>query len=128
MESTKTINPQAPADYDRAIDKIRDEMAQSKSCYVSAVGEFLTEYLRGHRSAAGAILAAGKSIKGSLEAMSGEAKRHKEGNMAVLDGKTAFGIVLRYYGISGQPDEPEPQAGERDQEDDLSLDALLGLL
>ena len=119
-------NPQAAADYDRAMDKIRDEMAKSKARYVAVVGEYMTDYLRRHRESAGAILREGKTIAGSLEAMRAEAKKSQEGGVGILDDETAFGIVLDYFGIGRQetaaPEKAEPAP------DDLSLDALLGVL
>lgn len=100
----KTTSPPA-AEYASAMDKIRDEMAKSSNArYVQVVGEFLTGYLQTHPEAEGAILTRGKSIAGSLFAMREEAEKVKEGNVAVLDDQTAFGIVLGYFGIKGGPD------------------------
>ena len=112
--------------YDRAMDAIRDEMAKGGN-YVRVVGEFLTEYLRGHPAAAEALTAKDKSIAGSLKAMRAEAQRHSEGGVAVLDDATAFGIVLKYYGIQAAPTgvpAAKPQAPADDP--DLDLDSLLG--
>lgn len=90
-------------DFNRAIDKIRDEMAKKGSGrYVQVVGEYLTDYLQAHPEAAGAILAEGKTIKGSLDAMRQEAQKHREGNVAVLDDAAAFSVVLKYFGIKGE--------------------------
>lgn len=127
-------NTQAHADFDRAIDKIRDEMAKSKSRYVEVVGEYLTGYLRGYPAAAGAILAQGKTIQGSLAAMRKEAEKVKDGGVAVLDDETGFRIVLKYFGIEGKPTETSPAlAGGatpplQEKAGELSLDALLGVL
>lgn len=137
-EAAKTI-PQTPADYDRAIDKLRDEMAASKSRYIQVVGDYLTGYLRGHPAAAGAILAKDKTIAGSLAAMRKEAEKVKDGGMAVLDDETAFGIVLGYFGIKGTGNTSDalraPASIERGAEAaavlpdaDLDLDALLGVM
>lgn len=121
-ENVKTMDPQAHADYERAVDKIRDEMAKDGGRYVQVVGEFLTEYLRTHPGAAAAILKEDKTVKGSLGAMRDAARREQSGGVGILDDETAFRIVLGYYGI--QADRPEPQA-EDPAADDLSLDALL---
>lgn len=131
--------------YNAAIDKIRDEMAKKGSGrYVQVVGEYLTDYLQAHPDAAGAILAAGKTIKGSLDAMRQEAQKHREGNVAVLDDATAFGIVLGYFGIKGKataaagtssvsaealPPSPKGKAVETAAPapvDPFDLDALMG--
>lgn len=90
------------AEYATAMDKLRDEMAKNSGRrYVQVVGEFLTGYLMEHPEAEAAILDKGKSIAGSLTAMRKEAEKVKEGNVAVLDDQTAFGIVLGYFGIKG---------------------------
>lgn len=113
-------------EYNRAVDRIRDEMAGSKSAYVRVVGEYLTEYLGTHPEAAGAILAEGVTIKGSLEAVKAEARKHSEGGVGVVDDETAFGIVREYYGIRPAPaarTAAKPQAPAEDP--DLDLDSLL---
>lgn len=89
-----------PKTYARAMDKLRDEMAENAgNRYVQVVGEYLTDYLLDHPEAEAAILADGKSIKGSLSAMEAEARKVKVGSVAVLDDQTAFGIVRGYFGI-----------------------------
>ena len=113
--------------YSRAVDRVRDEMAGDKSAYVRVVGDFLTEYLRAHPEAAGAILEEKKSIKGSLEAVKAEAKKHSEGGVGVVDDTTAFGIVLNYFGIDPAA-KPAPAAKAQAPADELSLDALMGVL
>lgn len=125
------------ADYDKAVDKLRDEMAASKSRYIQVVGDYLTGYLRGHPAAAGAILAKDKTIAGSLAAMRKEAEKVKDGGVAVLDDETAFGIVLAYYGIKGEATETSSVTGKAGDtfpigegikgDADLDLDALLAL-
>ena len=120
-------NPQASADFNRAIDKIRDEMARKGTTYVRVVGEYLTEHLRRHPEHAAAILEKDRDIAGSLHKMRSEAEKRKEGGVAVLDDETAFGIVLEYYGIQAAPaarTAAKPQAPADDP--DLDLDSLLG--
>lgn len=95
-----------PATYTTAMDKIRDEMAKSKDNYTQVVGEYLTDYLLAHPEAEAALLAKGKSIAGSLDAVRKEAKKVKTGNMAILDDRTVFGIVLGYFGIKSEQDVP----------------------
>lgn len=93
-----------PTEYASAMDKLRDEMAKSKDKYVQVVGEYLTDYLLAHPEAEAALLEKGKSIKGSLETVRKEAEKVKQGNVAVLDDRTVFGIVLGYFGLKSEPD------------------------
>lgn len=103
--ATKTKSASPPqVEYATAMDKIRDEMAKSKDNYVQVVGEYLTDYLLAHPEVEAALLDKGKSIKGSLETVRKEAEKVKQGNMAILDDRTVFGIVLGYFGIKGEPD------------------------
>ena len=120
---SETMNPQAAADFDRAMDKIRDEMAKSDAKYVAVVGEYMTDWLRRHRESAGAILKENKTLAGSLEAMKAEARKRQDNGVGILDDETAFGIVLTYFGIGRE----EGTAGGT-ADDDLSLDALLGVV
>ena len=93
-----------PEEYASAMDKLRDEMAKSKDKYVQVVGEYLTDYLLAHPEAEAALLEKGKSIEGSLETVRGEAQKVRQGNVAVLDDRTVFGIVLGYFGLKSEPD------------------------
>ena len=93
-----------PTEYASAMDKLRDEMAKNDDNYVQVVGEYLTEYLLQHPEAEAAMLDKGKSIKGSLDAVRKEAQKVKQGNVAVLDDRTVFGIVLGYFGLKSDPD------------------------
>lgn len=99
----KTASP--PPAYASAVDKIRDEMAKGKGRYVQVVGEYLTDYLLGHTEAEAAILDSKKSIAGSLEEMKKEARKEAVNGCGVLDDQTAFGIVLKYFGIKGEATE-----------------------
>ena len=125
-------NPQAIAE---ATDKIRDEMAKEKGAYVRVVGEYLTERLQDHPEDAAAILAKGKTIQGSLAQVQAAARKEAVGGVAVLSDEAAFGIVLQYYGIAATGeaapvDRPRPaqEPAKPAPMDDLSLDALLGVL
>ena len=93
-----------PTEYASAMDKLRDEMAKDADNYVQVVGEYLTDYLLQHPEAEEAMLDKAKSIKGSLDAVRKEAQKVKQGNVAILDDKTVFGIVLGYYGLKSVPD------------------------
>ena len=93
-----------PVEYACGMDKIRDELAKDSRQYVQVVGEFLTGYLLKHPEAEEKIMAQGKSIAGSLRAMEDAARKVKQGSVAVLDDRTAFGIVLGYFGIEDGED------------------------
>ena len=88
-----------PVEYACGMDKIRDELAKDSRQYVQVVGEFLTGYLLKHPEVEEKIMAEGKSIAGSLKAMEDAARKARQGSVAVLDDRTAFGIVLGYFGI-----------------------------
>ena len=89
--------------YDTAMDRLRDEMARnSENLYITAVGEYLTDYLTEHPASAAAINQKDKSIAGSLKAMEAEARKRKRGSVAVLDDRTAFKVVRGYYGIEDE--------------------------
>ena len=125
-------------DYPSAIDKIRDEMALNDERYVQIVGEYLTEYVQSHPEAGEKILDKDKDIKGSLNSVRAEAEKHKEGNVGVVDDATAFGIVLRYFGIeetgntgeatSSGPSGHIPMKGKAKEADPFDLDALIGAM
>lgn len=86
--------------YNKAIDKIRDEMAaNANDGYIAAVGEYLTEYIRGHKDEADKVMADGKTIKGSLAAASEEARKKQRGNVAVLSYEEVYKLVREYYGF-----------------------------
>ena len=119
--------------FGKAIDKIRDEMAASKSRYVQVVGSMLTEFVQKHPDCAEKILAQGKTVAGSLDAMRSEAKKQAQGGVGVIDDQQGMEIVLGYFGIKAEADGAEKTAeAERvperaaEQADELSLDALLG--
>lgn len=98
----KNDKAQTPAVFERAIDKIRDEMANSKQGYVQAVGEALTEYLQGHPEAEEKLLAKGKTIAGAVKAVEDEARKNKTGNVGVVDPAKGFEIIMGYFGIDAK--------------------------
>ena len=123
-------------DFDKAMERIRDEMAKNSQRYVQVVGEYLTEYLQKHPEAAKKLASGKKSISGSLAAMRKEAEKQKEGNVAVLDDAEAFGIVLRYYEAEPLPARAEKEtapdkrrrAEKAAEADPFDLDALMGVM
>ena len=111
-----------------AIDKIRDEMAMSNKRYVQIIGEYLTGYVQTHPEAGEKILAVDKDIHGSIHWIRSEAEKHKEGNVGIVDDETAFGIVLKYFGItpSQSPSAPAlPLKGASQGEAQTSADVDL---
>lgn len=109
---------------DKAIDKIRDEMAgKANNPYVQYVGDYLTEYVQRHPEAAGAILTEGKTIEGSLKEMEKYAREHKSGNCAVVSDQDGFGIVMKYFGIGEKADNEAKTANVCGF--DIGLDSLL---
>ncbi|WLR54855.1 hypothetical protein LC048_21045 [Mesobacillus subterraneus] len=88
----------------KAIEKIQGEMnSNSNNPYIQVVGNFLLHHLDGDQGAAEKILAEDKTIAKSLEAMRRAAEKKKVGNMAVLTDAEGFAVVLKYFGIDGQP-------------------------
>ena len=136
--ATKSKTASTPKTFTNAIDMLRDEMATSTTRYVQVVGEFMTDYLLEHPEDQDTVLNSGKSIKGSVEQMKTEAAKHKEFNVAVLDDETAFGIVLKYFGLKDKRGKKGPgETGETtfspavttplppDPVDPFDLDALI---
>ena len=107
-----------------SIDKIRDEMAAaSGNPGVARIGEYLTEYVRRHPGAAGAICAEGKSIAGALAALEAYAKKQpRHGSCVMVDDETAFGIVMGYYGIGKGEGRVGAASG-----DEFDIDALMDI-
>lgn len=128
--------------YERAMDKIRDEMAKSKGA-VCMVGEIVTLYLMADEGNAERILQEGRTLAGAYGKMRDLAKQKRQ---ECFDADEAAGIFAEYYGFEKQSvndlweaaqerrnAKPQAPANLRTsglQEsaiDDLDLDALLGL-
>ena len=93
-----------------AIKKIQDEIDNEKNnSYVQYVGKYMIEYLNKNQGYADNILDESKSIKGSLKKMEEEAKKVKQGNMAMLSPDEALKIVIEYFGIEFIESEPKKQ-------------------
>ncbi|WP_163854595.1 hypothetical protein [Paenibacillus elgii] len=112
-----------------AISKIQGEMdADQKNHYIQYIGKFLLEHLASNPDDAVKILTEGKTIGKSLDEMRKAAEKKKVGNCAVLSDAEGFGIVLKYFGISGTPAEGKkapimPAAASSDF--DVKLDDFL---
>lgn len=111
---------------ERAIDRIRDEMAvAAKDRNVQYVGEQLTRHIMTHRGDAPKFYAEGKTIAGAMKKLEDYARQHKNGSMACVDPETGMRIILEYYGVKAggaQTPSPKPAASIADE---LDLDALL---
>lgn len=114
--------------YNRAMDKIRDEMAKHPSNPgIQFLGGWLTGQLEQKPETAQKILAEGKSIEGAFGEIRKYAEKHKTGNFAFVPPEKALEIVSGYYGLEiNQPEEPQAPAQRRPEADDLDLDTLLG--
>ena len=88
------------ADYNAAMDKIRDEMAKTKSTNVQALGEIMTALIQARPEIAGAILKDGKTLDGCWKAMEDYARKHKTGNSFAMGPDIAENIIVEYYGMS----------------------------
>lgn len=67
--------------------------------YVSAIGNFLLDFLKDNPSAAEKIMVEGKTIIGSMRAMRKVAEKQKVDNCAVLTPEQGFKAVLDYFDI-----------------------------
>ncbi|ULO08915.1 hypothetical protein H1230_09140 [Paenibacillus sp. 19GGS1-52] len=94
---------------EQALAKLKTEMDAAKSnAYVQLIGKFLQQHLEANPEAAVNIMTEGKTVAKSLEAMQAEAKKKQSGGMAMLTDAEGYAIVLKYYGIKGQPVEFVP--------------------
>ena len=92
---------QTSADFERAVDKIRDEMAVAKTNRdaIGAVGEIVTALLNANPAAAEAILQEGKTLAGCYKAMEDYARKHKDGNCYYMPPERAESVICGYFGI-----------------------------
>jgi hypothetical protein len=108
-----------------AIKKIQDEIeAEKKNSYVQYVGKYMIEYLNKNNGYAQNILDETKSIKGSLQHMEAEAKKIKQGNMAMFSPDEGLKIVLEYFGIKEIVFEPNEVDVKPKRNINISLEDL----
>lgn len=86
-------------EFDRAMDRVRDEMAKSSNDAIGGVGAMVTEMLRQRPEWAARIGAEGKMLRGLWEQMYKTAKKNKKDYMTPLE---AVQIACEYYGIDGE--------------------------
>lgn len=97
--------PQMSADYNAAMDKLRDEMALSKDQALGAIGEIMTALLQAAPEWAGAILTKGKTLLGAYGALEEYARKNRGGkNCVYVPPETAQEVICGYYGIRMEGD------------------------
>lgn len=107
-----------------ALRKLQTEMAGAVAdSYISYIGAFLMDHVRQNPHHATLIMADGKSISGSLEAMRSEASKKKKNNFAMFTPEQGFEIVLKYYGVSTKKTDSQQVAAAPKL--DVSLDDLM---
>ncbi|MEG2289944.1 MAG: Cas9 inhibitor AcrIIA9 family protein [Clostridium sp.] len=119
-----------------AIEKINQEIKKENSEFVRVIGAFLINLIKNNEEAAKMIMNQDKTIMGSLNEMSKEAKKKAVKGCAMLSDEEGFGIVLKYYGIT-QEVEKEVNSSNKvisineykkeSKELDINLDDLLDL-
>ncbi len=104
------------ANITEAIDKIRDEMATTKTngAAIRAVGEIMTALLEAHPDWAGAVLQKGKTLKGAYGAMEHYAREHREGSCYYMPPETAESVICKYYGVGEEGSRQEATGNSKD--------------
>ena len=118
--------------YDRAMDRLRDEMASNGNHAIQYLGNQLTQYLMRYPEIAEDLANEKRTLAGALEQIREAAKKApRYGNMAVIDPEQGMQIALAYYGIMAEmtpPDLPlRPVKARQEKQADLDLDSLLGM-
>lgn len=110
--------------YDAAMDKLRDEMAENhKDPNLCALGEYMTGLLQERPDVAEKILSGGKSLKGAwTELVAYARKQPRHGNCVAIPDAEAYRVCREYYGISA--DMPAEKKIEAVPEAAPSVDAL----
>lgn len=87
-----------------AINKLRVEMDGNKdNSYIQVIGDFLLQHIEANPDCAEKITAGDKSIAKSLDAMAAEARKKQHNGIAMLSDSEGFSIVLKYFGVDGDP-------------------------
>jgi hypothetical protein len=100
--------------YDAAMDKLRDEMAENhKDPNLCALGEYMTGLLQRLPEASDRILENGKSLKGAWGALEAYARKlPRSGSCVAVRDEDAYRVCREYYGI-GDAEECEKAAETR---------------
>ena len=107
--------------FERAMEKLRDEMAAAKDQTTQAVGEMMCAHLRQNPGWADAILRSDKRLGGLYAAMHDAAKKKQKGGCYYMPPDEEARMAREYYGIADDaqtPAEKRPAAA-------LDLGALL---
>lgn len=89
---------------EQAVKKLQDEITGSQNNpYIQVIGNFLIQHVQANPECVEKIMEKGKSISKSLEAMKNEARKKQSNGMAMLTDAEGYAIVLKYFGIDGQP-------------------------
>lgn len=89
---------------EKAIAKIKAEMEANKSGYAQVIGKYLLQQIEINKGSAEKIVNEGKTIKGSIQEMSKEAKKNASNGCGVLTDAEGFAIVAKYYGFEAVQD------------------------
>lgn len=84
---------------EQAIAKIKAEMEKDNDAYIKIIGDMLLKHISAHPSDSEKIIAEGKSISGSVSAMTEVARKKQKNSRAVLTDEEGFEIVLKYFEI-----------------------------
>jgi hypothetical protein len=110
---------------EQAVKKLSDEMnASVNNPYVQTIGGFLLQHINANSADAKKILAQDKTIIKSLSAMQNEARKKQVGSCAVLTDAEGYAIVLKYFGVDGDP-APAPVSIPKKDDFDIKLEDLL---
>lgn len=74
----------------KAIKKIKEEMEKNKNPYTEIIGDYVIRHIEINPDSAQAIAEGKKNIAGSLKAMEKEARKVKQGSVAVLTDEQGF--------------------------------------
>ena len=110
---------------EKAIEKLRQEMDASKEPYIIFVGQYMIDHIKGRPADAAAIMAAGKTITGSLSVMKENARKKAKGGCAIFTPDEGLAIVMEYYGLQGANQTATPKP-EPTRKIDIDIDELLG--
>ena len=117
MQATRTET------YNRAMDRLRDMIAATKSPLEKDIGELITEAMPRLGDAEG-LLNEKKDLKGAATALTEHARKKsqasRESGVYVGPGE-ALPVLLTYFGLKETAEEPAPEPA-----DPFDLDALLG--
>ena len=110
----------------QTISKIENEMKkESTNQYVQYIGRYLIDFINENPNYAEKLIVPDKTILGSLKNMENEARKHRQGNMAMLTPEEGFKTVMDYFDITAEIDKSEVQTQiKQTKKVNLSLDEL----